>query len=221
MIVRRAKVGTQCPPVLVDAAFHRVKSVKAKTGKTWKEWFAILDKAGASKLSHQEIVKYLHTKQGVGPWWQQMVTVTYEQARGLRDLYQKPKGFEVSVSRTIKTSLEKLYKAFATEKARKTWLPEDGLTIRKATPNKSLRVTWNDGNSSLEISFSSKNDDKSQVVVQHSKLPNAKAAAKMKKFWGEALDRLRDSPSEMKERVHWDRTTRAIPVETDSWIHRR
>ena len=51
------------------------EAVKAKTGKTWKEWFAILDKAGATKLTHQEIVKLLNTNHGVGPWWQQMVTV--------------------------------------------------------------------------------------------------------------------------------------------------
>jgi uncharacterized protein YndB with AHSA1/START domain len=167
------------------------EAVKAKTGKTWKEWFAILDKAGASKLSHQDIVKYLHTKQGVGPWWQQMVTVTYEEARGLRQRHQKPAGYQISVSRTVNVPLAKLYKAFANEKARKAWLAEDGLTVRKATTNKSMRVTWNDGKTSLEIDFYPKGDDKSQVVVQHSKLPNAKASAKMKTFWGEALDRLR------------------------------
>ena len=37
------------------------EAVKAKTGKTWKEWFAALDKAGATKMGHQDIVKYLHT----------------------------------------------------------------------------------------------------------------------------------------------------------------
>ena len=174
-------------PRMSDAA------VKAKTGKTWKEWFAILDKAGARKLTHQEIVKFLHTKYGVGPWWQQMVTVTYEQACGLRELHQKPAGYEISVSRTVKVPLAKLYKAYATEKARKAWLPEDGLTTRTATPNKSQRVTWNDGKTSLEISFLSKGEDKSQVVVQHSKLPNAKASATMKTYWGKALDRLRAS----------------------------
>ena len=66
-------------------------------------------------------------------------------------------------------------------------------TIRKATPNKSLRITWNDGKSSLEINFYSKDDDKSQVVVQHSKLPDAKSSAKMKAYWAKALDRLRAS----------------------------
>jgi hypothetical protein len=167
------------------------EAVKAKTGKNWKEWFAILDQAGARKLSHQEIVKYLHTKQGLGPWWQQMVTVTYEQGRGLRELHQKPGGYEISVSRTVNVSLGKLYKAFANDKARKAWLAEDGLVVRKATTDKSMRVTWSDGKTSLEIGFYSKGEDKSQVAVQHSKLPDAKASAKMKKYWGEALDRLR------------------------------
>jgi uncharacterized protein YndB with AHSA1/START domain len=167
------------------------EAVKAKTGKDWKEWFAILDKAGVRKLSHQEIVKYLHTEQGLGPWWQQMVTVAYEQGRGLRELHQKPGGYEISVSRTINVPLRKLYKAFANEKARKAWLSEDGLVIRKATTDKSMRVTWHDGKTSLEIGFYPKGDEKSQVALQHSKLPDAKASAKMKKFWGGALDRLR------------------------------
>ena len=154
---------------------------------------AILDKAGAKKMTHQEIVKYLNAKQGVGPWWQQMVTVTYERARGLRDVHQKPAGYEISVSRTINVPINRVYHSFADNKARKAWLAEDGLAVRKGTPNKSMLVTWNDVKTSLQISFISKTKDKSQVVVQHSKLPNAKAATTMKNYWGKALDRLRVS----------------------------
>jgi hypothetical protein len=181
------KTNKATAPRMSDAA------VKEKTGKTWKDWFAILDKAGARKLSHQEIVKYLHTEQGIGPWWQQMVTVTYEEARGLRERHQKPGGFQISVSRTVNVPLVKVYKAFANEKARKAWLDEDGLTIRTATTDKSMRVTWKDGKTSLEISFLPKADDKSQIVVQHSKLPDAKSSARMKTYWKLALDRLRSS----------------------------
>ena len=171
----------------------RDEAVKSKTGKTWKEWFAILDKAGAKKMSHQEIVNSLKTKHGVGPWWQQMMTVTYEEARGLRERHQKPAGFQISVSRTIKAPVSKLYNAFANDKARNAWLPEKGLAVRTATANKSMRVTWNDVKTSLEISFISKGENKSQIVVQHSKLPNAKASTTMKTYWGKALDRLRAS----------------------------
>jgi uncharacterized protein YndB with AHSA1/START domain len=168
-------------------------AVKAKTGTNWKEWFAILDRAGASAMSHRETVKYLNTKHGVGPWWQQMVTVTYEQSRGLREKHQKPQGYEISVSRTIKVPVAKLYKAFANEKIRNSWLSEDGLAVRKATANKTMRVTWSDAKTNVEISFAARGDDKSQVVVQHGKLPNAKAAATMKDYWGKGLDRLRAS----------------------------
>jgi uncharacterized protein YndB with AHSA1/START domain len=169
------------------------EAVKAKTGKTWKQWFAILNKAGAKKMSHQETVKYISAEHGVGPWWQQMVTVTYEQVHGLRDIHQKPEGYQISVSRTINVPIGMVYHAFADDKTRKAWLAEDGLAVRKATANKSMRVTWNDVKTSLEINFYPKGEDKSQVVVQHSKLPNAKASATMKTYWGKALDRLRAS----------------------------
>ena len=168
------------------------EAVQAKTGKKWDQWFAILDKAGAKEMSHKDIVKLLNSKHDVGPWWQQMVTVTYEQARGLRDAHEKPGGYQISVSRTVNVPLANLYKSVANEKSRSRWLPEDGLDVRKATANKSMRVTWKDGKTSLEINFYPKGDGKSQIVVQHSKLPDAKAAAKMKTFWGKALDKLRE-----------------------------
>jgi len=176
---------TKTSPRMSDAA------VKAKTGKTWKQWFTILDKAGAKKLSHKEIVKFLNEKHSVGPWWQQMVTVNYEQQSGLRDNHERPDGFQISVSRTLNVPVGKLYQSFEKEPARSTWLDEKGLLVRKATPNKSIRMTWKDGKTSLEINFYPKETGKSQVVVQHSKLPNAAAATRMKTYWGKALDRLR------------------------------
>ena len=167
------------------------EAVETRTGKNWNRWFKHLDAAGAKKMSHQEIVAHLSEKHGVRPWWTQMVAVTYEQARGLRDKHQKPGGYEISVSRTIDAPLSKAFKAWTDEKTRKKWLPAN-LTIRKATTNKSLRISWEDGKTSLSVSFISKGEGKSQVVAQHSKIPDAKGAAKMKKFWAEALDRMKE-----------------------------
>jgi Activator of Hsp90 ATPase homolog 1-like protein len=56
-----------------------------------------------------------------------------------------------------------------------------------------MRVTWKDKKTSLEINFYPKDDAKSQVVVQHNKLPSAAAATRMKGYWAKALDRLRAS----------------------------
>jgi uncharacterized protein YndB with AHSA1/START domain len=185
-MVSKATKKTSAPALRMSDA-----AVKAKTGKTWKEWFSILDKAGAKKLSHKEIVKYVNTEQGVGPWWQQMITATYEQQRGLRAEHEKPTGFEISVSRTVAAPVPALYEAFGNTRKRAQWLQEEGLVERTAVKNKSMRVTWNDQKTILAISFLPKGEGKSQIVVQHGKLPNARSAAKMKKYWGEALDRLR------------------------------
>ena len=164
--------------------------VESRTGKTWSRWFKHLDAAGAKKMTHQEIAAHLSEKHGVRPWWTQMVAVTYEQARGLREKHEKPQGFEISVSRTIDAPVGKAFKAWTVEKTRKQWLPAT-FEICKATTNKSLRITWEDGNTSLAVAFLPKGAGKSQVVAQHGKLPDAKAAAKMKKFWAEALERLK------------------------------
>ena len=165
-------------------------AVKAKTGKTWKQWFDVLTRAGAKKMSHQEIVKLLSSEYGVGPWWQQMVAVTFEQQSGIRNAHQRPDGYQISVSKTLNVSTRSVYQAFANVKRRSAWLDEEGLAVRTATPNKSMRLTWKDGKTSLEVAFAAKAPDKTQVVVQHSKLPEAKIAAKMKSYWRGKLDRL-------------------------------
>jgi uncharacterized protein YndB with AHSA1/START domain len=165
-------------------------AVQAKTGKTWDEWFKILDKAGGKKMNHKEIVAYLSEKYNVGPWWLQMVTVTYEQARGLREVYQKAKGYSANSSKTIAAPLAKLYKAWSDAKLRRRWLPEKDIVIRTATPEKSMRITWSDGKTSVSVYFLAKGEAKSQVALEHEKLPDAKAVTKMKTYWAEALGRL-------------------------------
>ena len=165
------------------------EAVKAKTGKTWSEWFKILDAAGAKKMTHQDIVATLSKKHSVGPWWTQMVAVTYEQACGLRDKHQKPGGYEISVSRTIDAPVGKAFKAWTDEKTVKKWLPAN-FKVSKATKDKSLRLIWEDGKTRVAVTFLPK-AGKTQVVAQHNKLPDAKAAAKMKTFWAQTLDRLK------------------------------
>ena len=167
------------------------EAVEAKTGKNWSRWFKHLDAAGAKKMTHQEIVAHLRDKHDVRAWWQQMVAVTYEQARGLREIGEKPSGYEISVSRTIAAPVGQAFKAWTDESTRKKWLRAD-FTVRKSTANKTLRVNWAD-DTDLVAAFYPKGTSKCQVVTQHAKLKDAKAAAKMKKFWAGALDKLKET----------------------------
>ena len=164
-------------------------AVQAKTGKTWAEWFAILDAAGARKIDHKAIATYLCEQQKVPGWWAQMVTVGYEQERGLREKYQKPSGYAVSGSRTIAVPVAKLYAAWEDKETRARWLKEN-IVIRKATPGKSMRITWADGQTSVDVNFYPKGGNTTQVTVQHSKLADAKQAERMKAYWAERLERL-------------------------------
>jgi uncharacterized protein YndB with AHSA1/START domain len=166
------------------------EAVQAKTGRTWPEWFAILDAAGAQQMAHQQIVAYLHAEQGVGPWWQQMITVTYEQARGLRAKHQTPDGYQIGASKTIAAPAAALYEAWIDAGRRRTWLPDAPLEISKATPAKSIRGAWGEGGR-LDVQFYPKGDAKTQITIQHNKLADAEAGQRMKAYWAEALERLR------------------------------
>lgn len=166
-------------------------AVRAKTGKTWTEWKKALDAAGAKKMSHREIATHLREAHGVGDWWCQMVAVGYERLDGRRARHQKSDGqFSASASRTLGVSIGRLYRAWADDAQRAHWLAEKGLTIRTARVNKSLRITWSDGDSSVVIMFYSKGNAKSQVTVEHNKLASAKDVARCKAYWKKRLDDL-------------------------------
>ncbi len=59
-------------------------AVQAATGKTWAEWFATLDEAGAHKWPPVRISRYLCEDQHVREWWCGAIMEAYAHARGIR-----------------------------------------------------------------------------------------------------------------------------------------
>lgn len=167
------------------------EAVKAKTGKTWAQWLKMLDAAGAKKMAHRDIAARLQRKHKLSGWWSQMVTVGYEQARGLRGQYQTPSGYQTHASKTVNAPVAALFEAWADEQERAGWLGRHPLTIRKATPRKSMRITWEDGSTSVEVNFLARGKSKSQVALEHRKLSSAADVARMKTFWSKALEALK------------------------------
>lgn len=164
-------------------------AVKAKTGKAWDDWFRILDSAGAAQWNHKETAAWLHAAQGVPAWWCQMVTVEYERARGLRQVHQKVDGFSASISRTLPAPIAPVYALWAESKLRKKWLSAEP-KIRKATENRSLRITWPDG-TNVDVMFYAKGDTKMQLTIEHARLADAAAVQTQKEFWSAAIIRLK------------------------------
>jgi hypothetical protein len=163
--------------------------VAAKTGKTWPQWFAVLDRAGARTLPHPAIARLLHEKHGVPGWWSQMVTVEYERARGLRAIHQQAGGYTASVSRTFAAATGTLFRAWTDAPRRRRWLGAARLTVTSATPGKYVHVRCDDG-TRVDVGFYPKGKVRCQMAVAHCKLPRARDVVRMKKYWGAALDRL-------------------------------
>ena len=178
----RAKTVEYTPSMSDDA-------VRAKSGKTWPEWFGALDSSGCSDKPHKEIVAVLRDQYDVGSWWQQMITVEYERARGLRQVHQKCDGdFSANATKTLGVSLESLYDAWADDGIRAKWMKEN-FTVRKATPLKSIRILWPDS-TTVDIGFYPKDNGKAMVTVQHNKLADSAEVRSRKAFWKERLDGL-------------------------------
>jgi len=165
-------------------------AVKAKTGKDWAQWFAILDKAKAQTLPHKDIVALLDGKHGVPPWWRQMVTVEYERARGLRARHETASGFSVSISKTIATDLGNVYAAAADAKRRKSWFAAGEFELSSQTKDKYFRGSWN-GSARLEINFYAKDEGKAQINVQVNKLGSAADVTLEREAWKAALETLK------------------------------
>lgn len=167
------------------------EAVLRATGKDWDQWLAVLDRAGAKKMTHKEIALLLSRKCNVPDWWSQMVTVGYEQARGLRDVYQHADGYAANTSRTFEISVEKLFDAWSDPRVRSRWMAKAPVEVRRAVEPKSIRMAWKSGGSRVEVNFFAKGTGRSQVQVEHAKLPSTTAVARQKTYWAAALARLK------------------------------
>ena len=192
----QGKTPSSRPPAPVPTADYAKlagmsdAAVKAATGCDWKRWVGALDYAGAREWPHRRIAEFVQEKFKVEDWWAQTVTVGYERIHGLREIGQRHGGaYEATKSRTFAVPVDDLFKAFSEPRTRGRWLRGAGLTVRKATANRSVRMTWKDG-SSVEIWLTAKGEGKSAAQVAHRKLQDKEAAARAKAFWSERLDAL-------------------------------
>jgi hypothetical protein len=192
--VRKALAGARTGATTAKAvrlAGVGSEAVLKATGRAWDEWLRLLDRAGAKSLKHKDIALMLSRKFAVPDWWSQMITVGYEQARGLRAVYQKADGFSAHASKTVGTQLTRLYAAWSDPLQRARWLPNAPIEVSRSTDGKSMRMRWTQGGSHVDVGFYAKGADKSMVALEHGKLASARAVATQKAFWSDALARLK------------------------------
>jgi uncharacterized protein YndB with AHSA1/START domain len=187
------------------------EAVRAATGRGWDEWLKLLDRWGAAEKGHKATAEHLQKKHALNAWWAQTVTVRHEKERGLREKHERPGGYEISVTRTIAAPTTRVWEAWSSAKELNRWFTSkarvnfkvggrfanadgDEGEYRVIVPKKRLRFTWDNAKhcpgTMVEVRLTSKRP-KTQVVVQHSKLPDRKGAEDMKEGWSWAMDSLR------------------------------
>jgi uncharacterized protein YndB with AHSA1/START domain len=188
------------------------QSVLKCTSKSWEEWIAILDKAGARTWTHQQIVALLKTRYKLGLWWQQGVTLGYEVHTGRRVLGQNLKGeYGTVATRTFPVEQKKAWKLLASPQGLAVWLkPLEPFAlklnevyevnggaygqVRRIKPGERVRLSWQEADwrkpSFLQAFVVARPKGKCMVVIQHESLKDLKLQEKMREHWKKALSDL-------------------------------
>jgi hypothetical protein len=178
------------PPRVAEPALSEAAILKG-TGRSWDDWFRILDAWGATARTHPEIARHVNAEYGIDGWWSQGVTVGYERARGMRAPNQRPEGFEVSVSKTLDMPAIDAWRAFVEPSRRTAWL-DLPLRMRTGTRTmgRSARFDVPSEGTRVNVLFAPKGDDRSVVTVTHVMLDGAEDVATHRSQWRERLGRL-------------------------------
>jgi hypothetical protein len=168
------------------------EAIRKRTGRGWEEWFDLLDEWGAAERTHTEIARRVSKEQGIDGWSSQSVTVSYERARVGRALGEHADGFSITASKTVAVPVDRLYEAFVNGAKRKRWLPDGQLRVRTSIKPKSVRFDWGDGTTRVAVGFTAKGPGKSQVALEHSRLPDAGEADTMKGYWRDRVATLKE-----------------------------
>ncbi|MBA3547273.1 MAG: hypothetical protein H0T76_12375 [Nannocystis sp.] len=160
--------------------------MREATGRSWAQWFRVLDRFDVESAGHSATVRHLAEQHECPRWWRQRIAQVHAQVRGLREPVRR--SLSANSSRTLSVAVEDLYRAWRGRGPHK-WLLGARFKIQRANENRSLRIDWQD-NTSVEIYFWAKGERRSQVNVMHRQLASAADVAEMKKFWTRALDQL-------------------------------
>jgi uncharacterized protein YndB with AHSA1/START domain len=188
------------------------QSLHKHTRRTWDQWIAVLDRAGARDKTHQQIVALLKGRHKLTPWWQQIVAIGYGIHTGKRLEGQNQKGgYSTTATKTFRIGAKAAWELMLSPKGLALWLnPLDGLELKSGSvyevaegaygqvrtlqPGKRIRLSWQEAHwprtSFVQMHILPRPNEKSMAVISHDTLATAEIKAVLKERWRKALDRL-------------------------------
>jgi uncharacterized protein YndB with AHSA1/START domain len=186
------------------------QSVHQHTGKNWKTWIQLLEKAGARSFTYQEIVALLRKKYRLSPWWQQGVALGFEIATGRRRVGQDAKGkYMVTATKSLSVDVKAVWKKLVSPKGMEIWLrplsplriapknpfeTKDGYfgEIRTMAKARRIRLSWHDPfwkkPAVVEVQLVPRPGKKAILVFNHTGIPDERTRETLRARWREAAD---------------------------------
>ncbi len=192
-------------------------AVYKATGLGWDRWIEFIDGRGGEGMDHRQIVELVSREGGVSSgWWQQMVTVGYEHAKGRRIVGQTgDAGFQLGVQKAVPLGREALWDLLTSPEGLEIWLgpgtegvveagqsyrASDGLTgeIRAIRPGERIRLTWQPADRpahttlQLTLSCPRNTDQRTTLRFHHEKLAGPDERNRMREHWRDVLAALEE-----------------------------
>jgi hypothetical protein len=168
--------------------------VKKKTGRTWHEWFALLDRDGAARLDRRGIIRIIAGKYGIGLRWRRAIATAYEQAHTTRESEEHSSGLAANAARTIQAPIRALSATIHDVEARARRLKS------RALGGRSPGTMWSRASSSagnVDVSgdrFDAVRETGSpRSEITGDPLPDTSPVEKMRAFWKARVDSLQKS----------------------------
>ena len=169
------------------------EALRERTGRSWSEWVAALDRERGRELETPELGRLLEDRFNLTGWWSQMVAVGYEQATGRRDEAPAAAGLTALVARAFDLPVDMLFDMWHDDARRRRWYGSDDFTIDDAVRPRSLRIVRSaDAGRATTITFVARGATRSEVTVEQNGLAGVDEVNAVKRHWAEALDRLRE-----------------------------
>jgi uncharacterized protein YndB with AHSA1/START domain len=189
------------------------KSCREATGKTLKEWFALLDERNALKLGRRDTNVLLRDEFSVPDWWCVTIAVEYEIHKEQRKKDGYYEGYFICSTKALNAPVDDVYVAWTDNAKLSTWFGNnstakvvDGGSFGNADgdkgsylrvrPGKDLRFTWEHADFSpgsiVDVVFQDKGKGKTGMLVNHSRIQSKAEADGLRAAWGEALARLKE-----------------------------
>lgn len=179
-------------------------AVQRATGKGWREWLRVLDRAGAKRMEHRDIVALVQKEKVPNGWWCQMVANGYERARQGRVIGKTTEvGFQIGVSKTVQASKRKVWQFLMSPRGLALWLGRgarlpmrvdrqyatlDGTTgeVRSVKTGERIRLSLRKGSkeSTLQMSVRAASvPSRTRVQFHQEKLSSARERERMRTHW--------------------------------------